>query len=67
MLHSTLRSQRVTQEEVRAAIRNQGISQMSEVEAVILETDGTLSILRTTNQTATTAINDVNNYPSPFA
>jgi len=67
MLHNMLRSQRVTHEEVRAAIRNQGISQMSEVEAVILETDGTLSILRTTNQTVTTALSDVDNYPSPSA
>lgn len=67
MLQSALLSQRVTPEEVRAAIRNQGISQMSEVEAVILETDGSFSILRTTTQPATTALNDVDNYPSPSA
>jgi len=60
-----LRSQRVTNEEVRAAIRSQGISQMSEIEAVILETDGSLSILRATKQPVTTALDDVNNYPSP--
>lgn len=63
MLQTALRSQRVTPEEVRAAIRNQGVSQMSEVEAVILETDGSFSILRTTAQPATTALNDVNHYP----
>lgn len=67
MLQSSLRSQRVTPEEVRAAIRAQGIGQMSEVEAVILETDGSFSILRATAQPATTALNDVNNYPSPSA
>ena len=67
MLQSALRSQRVTPEEVRAAIRAQGIGQMSEVEAVILENDGSFSILRTTVQPATTAINDVRNYPSPSA
>lgn len=67
MLQSALRSQRVTPEEVRAAIRSQGIGQMSEVEAVILETDGSFSILRATAQPATTALNDVNNYPSPSA
>ena len=62
MLQSALRSQRVTPEEVRAAIRSQGIvGQMSEVEAVILETDGSLSILRATAQPVTTALNDVNN------
>jgi hypothetical protein len=42
-----------------------GIGQMSEVEAVILETDGSFSILRATAQPVTTALNDVNNYPSP--
>lgn len=67
MLQSALRSQRVTPEEIRAAIRTQGVSQMSEVEAVILETDGSFSVLRTTAQPATTALNDVNNYPSPSA
>ena len=67
MLQSALRSQRVTPEEVRAAIRSQGIGQMSEVEAVILETDGSFSILRATAQPATTALNDVNSYPSPSA
>lgn len=65
MLQSALRSQRVTPEEVRAAIRAQGIGQMSEVEAVILETDGSFSILRATAQPVTTALNDVDNYPSP--
>lgn len=64
MLQSTLRSQRVTPEEVRSAMRSEGISQMSEVEAVILETDGSFSVLRITSQPATTALNDVNNYPS---
>lgn len=63
MLQGSLRSQRVTFEEVRAAIRNQGISQMSEVEAVILETNGSFSILRATTQPATTALNDITDYP----
>lgn len=45
MLESALRSQRVTSEEVRATMRTQGVSQMSEIEAVILEADGSFSIL----------------------
>lgn len=40
MLVGPLHQQRVTEEEVRAAIRTQGISQLDAVEAVILETDG---------------------------
>lgn len=65
MLESALRAQRVTAGEVRAAIRSQGISQMSEVEAVILETDGSFSVLNKTAHPATAAIDDVTNYPSP--
>lgn len=63
MLGDALRSQRVTPEEVRAAMRTHGISQISEVEAVILETDGSFSILRVSSQPATTAHTDVTDYP----
>lgn len=63
MLQAALRAQRVTPEEVRAAIRNQGVSQMRDVEAVILETNGSFSILRATTEPATTALHDVSNYP----
>lgn len=43
-LHTALRAERVTEEEVRTAIRAQGISALQEVEAVVLETDGTFSV-----------------------
>lgn len=59
MLQAALRSQRVTPEEVRAAVRTQGFSQMSEVEAVILETDGSFSILPATDQPATSVLGEV--------
>jgi uncharacterized membrane protein YcaP (DUF421 family) len=44
-LAPAMRRQRVTEEEVFAAIRLQGIAQMSDVSAVVLETDGSLSVL----------------------
>ena len=37
--------QRVTEEEVLAAARAQGIAAMSEVAAVVLETDGSFSVI----------------------
>lgn len=40
-----LRRERVTEEEVLAAVRAQGIAQLARVEAVVLETDGSFSIL----------------------
>jgi uncharacterized membrane protein YcaP (DUF421 family) len=46
-LHHALRTERVTQTEIEAAVRQQGITAMSDLEAVVLETDGTFSVLRT--------------------
>lgn len=63
MLRNALYSQRVSPEEVRAAIRSQGISQLSEVECVILETDGSFSVIKNSDRSATTVSDDVANYP----
>lgn len=45
-LNAALRAQRVTLDEVMAAVRSQGVVDMAEVGAVVLETDGTISVLR---------------------
>ena len=45
-LSSAMRVARVTEDEVRAAIRSSGIEALSQVEAVVLETDGTFSVVR---------------------
>ena len=44
-LDSALRAQRVTREEVFAALRGNGTSDLAKVSAVVLETDGSISIL----------------------
>lgn len=44
-LDATLREQRVTREEIAAALRENGKSDISEVRSVVLETDGTMSIV----------------------
>ncbi|MDJ0387800.1 DUF421 domain-containing protein [Roseomonas sp. E05] len=44
-LDSALRAQRVTREEVLSALRGQGFARPEQVGAVVLETDGTLSVL----------------------
>ena len=44
-LHGALRRTRLTAEEVRAAVRAQGLPAIEEVEAVVLETDGSLSVI----------------------
>lgn len=46
ILDDALRAERVTEEEVRTAIREAGLSRVSEVEAVVLESSGSLSCVR---------------------
>jgi uncharacterized membrane protein YcaP (DUF421 family) len=45
-LKDRMRKERVTESEVRAALRDKGIGSIKEVKAVILETDGNFSIIR---------------------
>ncbi len=45
MLDEALRDARVTREEVRAAVRSAGIGALGEVAAVVLETDGSFSVI----------------------
>jgi uncharacterized membrane protein YcaP (DUF421 family) len=63
MLQDALRSQRVTEEEVRAAVRAGSQSDLADVEAVILETDGSFSVLGGAGQLATSAQQDIAAYP----
>lgn len=44
-LESAMSSQRVTRDEIEAAARSEGIDDLANVKSVILETDGTLSII----------------------
>ena len=46
MLDSAMRTQRLTRDEVLAAIREQGLARPEQVDAVVLETEGTLSVIR---------------------
>lgn len=45
-LNGALRRERVAREEVRAAVRAAGIASLDDVVAVVLETDGTFSVVR---------------------
>ena len=47
-LPTQMRAARVTEAEVEAAVREQGSGTFDDVEAVVLETDGTFSVIRRT-------------------
>ncbi len=46
LLEDAMKRQRMTDEEVRAAVRGEGHARMEDVQAVILESDGNLSVIK---------------------
>lgn len=58
-LPEAMRSERVTAEEVRAAVRVGGFLSLDEVEAVILETDASLSVVGQSKQANASALDGV--------
>lgn len=59
---SALRKSRVTREEVRSAVRAAGILAMNDLEAVVLETDGSLSVIPRSDNTGPSSLDDVRHY-----
>lgn len=45
-LPAALRQARVTEDEIRAAVRSAGVDSLDQVRAVVLETDGSFSVVR---------------------
>lgn len=58
-LVASLRRARVTQDEVRSAIRSSGLSDVAEVEAVVLETDGSFSVIKRQAESHRSSLDDV--------
>ncbi|WP_051448431.1 DUF421 domain-containing protein [Bradyrhizobium sp. WSM1417] len=52
-VHEAMRSQRVAEADVRAAVRQHGIDRVEDVGAVVLEADGTFSVIRQLRSDAT--------------
>lgn len=62
-LGHALRQQRVTEAEVIAVVRAQGAAALDEIEAVVLETDGSFTAVRSPAPPAGSALAAVANYP----
>jgi uncharacterized membrane protein YcaP (DUF421 family) len=58
-LRDALVDARVAPEEVMAAVRSSGFASLAQVEAVVLETDGSLSVVSPSNDGSTSALADV--------
>lgn len=60
MLHDAMRQERVVESEVLQAIRSAGFSSLDDVEAVILETDGSFSVTNKPEHGSSSSLRDVN-------
>jgi uncharacterized membrane protein YcaP (DUF421 family) len=61
-LADILKQERVTEGEIKAAVRAQGLTAVAAVHAVILETDGSFSVIPSPTPGADTAMSDVQGY-----
>lgn len=61
---AALRQARITEDEVRSAVRSSGILFMESVEAVVLETDGSLSVVPCSSGRGRSSLDGVRTHPS---
>jgi uncharacterized membrane protein YcaP (DUF421 family) len=61
--HQTLRHERVTESEIRAAVRMSGYAAIEDTEAVVLETNGNFSVIHQIVDPSASALVDVSGYP----
>lgn len=58
-LPASLRRVRMTEAEIEASIRSAGVAALSDVEAVVLETDGSLSVVRRGSGTGRSTLDEL--------
>jgi uncharacterized membrane protein YcaP (DUF421 family) len=63
-LLDAMKRERVTEEELRAAARNQNLTTIDEIESIVLETDGTFSIVWHKLDGDDSSLKDVPGHPS---
>jgi uncharacterized membrane protein YcaP (DUF421 family) len=66
-LRGVMRRERITEEEVRAAVREEGVARLEDVGAVVLETDGGFSVLHGGSPGHPSSLDDVEGYPPEAA
>ena len=59
MQRDVMKKQRIAEGEVLAALRNSGVSAIEDADAVILETDGSFSVLQNIDDSSASALKDV--------
>ena len=59
MQHDILKKERVAEGEILAALRSNGVSAIEDADAVILETDGSFSVIQNIDESSASALKDV--------
>ena len=62
-IYPAMKANRVTEEEVRSAIRMAGLVSLESVYAVVMETDGVFSVMRADQSTVSPVMSDVTGFP----
>lgn len=63
VLHQVLKKERITLEELYVAARQNGLTGLKDIHAIVLETTGTLSVLSEKSDGDSKALSDVQNFP----
>ncbi len=63
-LRDAMGRERVTEEELRTAVRNVGLGSLEEVDSVVLETDGTFSVVWQKTEGESSSLSDVPDHPA---
>jgi uncharacterized membrane protein YcaP (DUF421 family) len=64
-IRGALKKERVTEEEVRGAIRGEGVTRVEDVDAVTMENDGTLTVAWTSKEPGDSSLIDAKDPPEP--
>ncbi|MGV3656827.1 MAG: DUF421 domain-containing protein [Chitinophagaceae bacterium] len=62
LLHSVMKKERITIEEVNAKVREHGYSSLKEVEVVVLETTGDITIIKQADESGQSALQNVKHF-----
>ena len=62
MQHDVMKKERIAEGEILAALRTSGVSAIEDADAVILETDGSFSVLKNIDDSSASALKDVREF-----
>ena len=62
MQHAVMKKERIAEGEILAALRNSGVSAIEDADAVILETDGSFSVITNIDDSSASALRDVRQF-----